>query len=170
MKQPCQRILRASPTTRRSASQVKQPVVSHDFCHCALCFEDLIKLQVNFLLCLVSLVFNSTFYNISVISWLSVFYVEESRISGKNKQFAGRYWQNWSHKVISNTPFPGLESNLHKLCWCFALIAVTTHINNVNDCCNDGTNNKSMYLDNVTVEKSSRFKIIQNSPFFLVLE
>ena len=86
MKQPCQRILRASPTTvRRSASQVKQPVVSHDFCHCALCFEDLIKLQVNFLLCLVSLVFNSTFYNISVISWLSVFYVEESRVSGKKQ-------------------------------------------------------------------------------------
>jgi hypothetical protein len=156
MKQPCQRILRASPTTvRRLASQVKQPVVSHDFCHCALCFEDLIKLQVNFLLCLVSLVFNSTFYNISVISRLSVFYVEESRVS----------WQNWSHKVISNTPFPGLESNLHKLYWCFALIAVTTHINNVRDCCNNGTNNKSMYLDNVTVEKSSRFKIIQNSLF-----
>lgn len=46
MKQPCQYILRASPTTaRKNTSKIKQHVVSHDFCNCGLCFEDLLKLQ-----------------------------------------------------------------------------------------------------------------------------
>ena len=62
-------------------------------------------------------------------------------------------------KLYQTHPFLGWNQT-------YTNFAVTTHINNVSDCCNDGTNNKSMYLDNVTVEKSSRFKIIQNSPFF----
>jgi hypothetical protein len=45
------------------------------------------------------MVFNATFNNISVISWLSVLLVEETRIPEENHRPAACHWQTLSHKV-----------------------------------------------------------------------
>ena len=45
------------------------------------------------------MVFNTTFNNISVISWQSVLLVEETGISGENHQPVASHWQTLSHKV-----------------------------------------------------------------------
>ena len=50
------------------------------------------------------MVFNATFNNISVISWLSVLLVEETGVPGENQRPATSHWQTLSHNVISSTP------------------------------------------------------------------
>ena len=43
------------------------------------------------------MVLNATFNNISVISWRSVLFVEESGVSGENHRSVGSHWQPLSH-------------------------------------------------------------------------
>jgi hypothetical protein len=50
------------------------------------------------------LVFNTTFNNISVISWLSVLLVEETGVPGENYRPGASHWQILSHNVVSSTP------------------------------------------------------------------
>ena len=49
------------------------------------------------------MVFNATFNNISIISWLSVLLVEEIKIPGENHQRAASHGQTLSHNVVSST-------------------------------------------------------------------
>ena len=57
------------------------------------------------------MVFNSTFNNISVISWRSVLLVEETGVPRENQQPEASHWQTWSHNIVSNTPHNELELN-----------------------------------------------------------
>jgi hypothetical protein len=50
------------------------------------------------------MVFNSTFNNISDISWRSVLSVGETGVPGENHRPAVSHWQTLSHNVISSTP------------------------------------------------------------------
>ena len=50
------------------------------------------------------MVFNATFNNISVISWLSVLLVEETGLPGENHWSVASHWQILSHNVASSTP------------------------------------------------------------------
>jgi len=50
---------------------------------------------------------NTTFNNISVLSWWSVWLLEESRVPWEKHQPVASHWQNLSHNVISSTPRPG---------------------------------------------------------------
>ena len=50
------------------------------------------------------MVFNATFNNISVISWLSVLLVEETRVHEENHWPSASHWQTLSHNVVSRTP------------------------------------------------------------------
>jgi hypothetical protein len=50
------------------------------------------------------MVFDATFNNISLISWLSVLLVEETGVPGKNYQPATSHWQTWSHNVVLRSP------------------------------------------------------------------
>jgi hypothetical protein len=47
------------------------------------------------------MVFNTTFNNISVISWQSVLLVEETRVPGQNHRPAASHRQTLSHNVVS---------------------------------------------------------------------
>jgi len=49
-------------------------------------------------------VFNTTFNNISAISWWSVLLVEETGVLRKNQQPADSHSQTLSHNVVSSTP------------------------------------------------------------------
>ena len=49
------------------------------------------------------MVYNATFYNISVISWLSVLLIEEIGVPGDNHQPAASHYQTLSHNVVSST-------------------------------------------------------------------
>ena len=49
------------------------------------------------------MVFNTTFNNISVISWPSVLLVEEREIPGENHRLVASHWQILSHNVVSRT-------------------------------------------------------------------
>jgi len=57
------------------------------------------------------MVFNTTFNNISVISWWSVLLLEETLVPGENHRPAVSCWQTWSHNVVSNTPCHEWDSN-----------------------------------------------------------
>ena len=57
------------------------------------------------------MVFNATFNNISVISWLSVLLVEETGVTGENHRTAASYKQTLSHIVVSSTTCHELDSN-----------------------------------------------------------
>ena len=46
------------------------------------------------------MVFNTTFNNISVISWRSVLLVEETGGPGENHWPVASHWQTWSHNVV----------------------------------------------------------------------
>jgi hypothetical protein len=48
--------------------------------------------------------FNTTFNNISVISWRSVLLVEETGVSRENHRPAARHSQTLSHNGVSSTP------------------------------------------------------------------
>ena len=50
------------------------------------------------------MVFNTTFNNISVISWQSVLLVEETWVPGENHWPVTSHWQTLSHNVVSSTP------------------------------------------------------------------
>ena len=50
------------------------------------------------------MVFNATFNNISVISWQSVLFVEETGVPGEYHRPATSHWQTLSHNVVSSTP------------------------------------------------------------------
>ena len=46
------------------------------------------------------MMFSVTFNNISVISWLSVVLVEETRVTGENHWPLASHWQTLSHNVV----------------------------------------------------------------------
>ena len=48
--------------------------------------------------------FNTTFNNISAISWCSVFLLEETAVTGENQRPAASHSQTLSHNVESSTP------------------------------------------------------------------
>ena len=50
------------------------------------------------------MVFNTTFNNISVISWRSDLLVEETGVPGENRRPAASHWQTLLHNVASSTP------------------------------------------------------------------
>jgi hypothetical protein len=50
------------------------------------------------------MVFNSTFNNILVISWLSVLLMEETGVLRENHRPAASHWLTLSHDVVSSTP------------------------------------------------------------------
>ena len=50
------------------------------------------------------MMFNATFNNISVISWRSVFLVEETGVLGENHRPVASHWQTLSYNVVSSTP------------------------------------------------------------------
>jgi len=49
-------------------------------------------------------VFYATFNNISVISWWSVFMLEEIGVPGENHWPVASHWLSLSHDVVSSTP------------------------------------------------------------------
>ena len=58
------------------------------------------------------MVFNSTFNNTSIISWKSVFIVEETGVPGENHRLAASHWQTLSYNVVSTeyiSPWTGFE-------------------------------------------------------------
>jgi len=59
------------------------------------------------------MVFNTTFNNISAISWRSVLLVEKIGVTGleKNHWHVASLWQTLSHNVVSSTPRHELDSN-----------------------------------------------------------
>ena len=57
------------------------------------------------------MVYNATFYNISVISWLSVLLIEEIGEPGDNHQPAASHYQTLSHNVVSSTLRHDQDSN-----------------------------------------------------------
>ena len=57
------------------------------------------------------MVFNTTFNNISVISWWSVLLVEETRVPGENHRHVASHWLTLSHNVASSTPLHERGSN-----------------------------------------------------------
>jgi len=48
--------------------------------------------------------FNATLGNISVISWRSVLWGEETGVPEENYRSVASHWQTWSHYVVSRTP------------------------------------------------------------------
>ena len=58
------------------------------------------------------MVFNATFYNISVISGWSVLLVNETGVPGENHRTDTNHSQTLSHDVVSSTPSsPERDSN-----------------------------------------------------------
>ena len=57
------------------------------------------------------MVFNTTFNNISVISWWSVLLLEETRVPGENHWPVTSHRQTLSHNVVSSTPHHEQDSN-----------------------------------------------------------
>ena len=49
------------------------------------------------------MVFNATFNNISVISWLSILLVVETGVPGENHRPDASHWQALSHNVVLST-------------------------------------------------------------------
>ena len=50
------------------------------------------------------MVFNTTFYTISIISWRSVLLVEKTGVPGENHCPAASHQQPSAHNVVSGTP------------------------------------------------------------------
>jgi hypothetical protein len=63
------------------------------------------------------LVFNATFKNISVISWLPVLLAEETRVPRVNHRPVASNWQTWSHNVVSSTSRHERGSNSQLQLW-----------------------------------------------------
>ena len=90
------------------------------FCHNKVIFNVIILLDFfhymfNEMVGLVWLmVFNTTFNNISVISWQSVLLVEEFGVPGETHRPVISHWQTLSHNVVSNAPPHERISNSHR--------------------------------------------------------
>ena len=63
------------------------------------------------------MVLNTTFNNISVISWPSVLLVEEIRVPGENHQPVASYRQTLFHNAVSSTLRHERGSNSQRQ-WC----------------------------------------------------
>jgi len=63
------------------------------------------------------MVFNTTFYNISVISWPSVLLVEETGVPGENHWPVTSHWQTLSLNEVSSTPHHERGSNSQLEWW-----------------------------------------------------
>jgi hypothetical protein len=63
------------------------------------------------------MVFNSTFNNISAISWRSVLLVEKIGVPKENHRPVGSHWQSLSHIVVSSTPRHDRGSNSQRWQW-----------------------------------------------------
>jgi hypothetical protein len=62
------------------------------------------------------MVFNATFNNISVISWWSILFVEET---GENHQPDASHWRTLSHNIVLSTPcHEGVQSHNFTDCIC----------------------------------------------------
>ena len=65
------------------------------------------------------MVFNTTFNNISVISWRSVVLVEETGVPGENHRPVVNHWQTLSHNVVHfvliEIPTPNISGDRHWL-------------------------------------------------------
>jgi hypothetical protein len=48
--------------------------------------------------------FNTTFNNISIISWRSVLLIGETAVPGENHRPGLRHWQTLLHNVVSSPP------------------------------------------------------------------
>jgi hypothetical protein len=48
--------------------------------------------------------FNTTFNNISAISWRSVLLLGETAVPGENRRSVASDWQTLSHNIVSSTP------------------------------------------------------------------
>jgi len=62
------------------------------------------------------MVLNTTFNNISVISWCSVLF-KETRVPGESHRPVASHWQNWSYNVVSSTPRHERDSNSQLKHW-----------------------------------------------------
>ena len=58
-----------------------------------------------------AMVLNTTFNNISAISWRAVLLVEEAGVSGENHRPVASHWQILSHNVVSSTSRHQRDSN-----------------------------------------------------------
>jgi len=56
------------------------------------------------------MVFNTTFNNISVISWRSVLLVEETAVHGETHRHAVSHWQTF-YEIVSSTSRHERDSN-----------------------------------------------------------
>jgi hypothetical protein len=74
-----------------------------------MCYIPLDNIQGGF--SIPCLMFNTTFNNISVISWWSVLLVEETGVPGENHRPVASHWDTFSHNVVSITPRHKLHSN-----------------------------------------------------------
>jgi len=59
----------------------------------------------------VIIVFNTTFNNVSAISWWSLLLVEENTVPWENHRPAASHWQTLLHNVVSSTPHNERDSN-----------------------------------------------------------
>jgi len=48
------------------------------------------------------MMFNTTIYNISAISWRLVLLVEETGVHGENHRSVASHWRTLSHNVVSS--------------------------------------------------------------------
>jgi hypothetical protein len=56
------------------------------------------------------MVFNTTFNNISVISWQSVLLLEETGVPGENHGPVPSHWQTLSHNIVGEYTSPEWDS------------------------------------------------------------
>ena len=69
------------------------------------------------------MVFNATFNNISVISWPSVLFVEETGVPEENQWSLANHSQTLSHNVVSNTPVLHFYT-MKIMLWCYRHLSV----------------------------------------------
>jgi len=97
------------------------------------------------------MVFNTTFNNISVISWRSVLMVEETRVAGENNRPAACRWQTLSHNVVSRTGFKlttfmVIGTDCTSSCK-FNYHTITTVLKNMNNLMVTGTYSIILYIN-----------------------
>jgi hypothetical protein len=80
------------------------------------CWFHLLQL-LNATVLLKVMLFNSTFNNISVISWQSILLFEDTRVHGENHWPATSQWQSLSPNVVSSKPRPQWSSNSQHSWW-----------------------------------------------------
>ena len=76
------------------------------------------------------MVFNATFYNISVIPWQSILLMEETVVHRENYRPVSIHWQTLLHNVVSSTPDRFLNIGisilmfLHSITKCYVQIHI----------------------------------------------